>query len=142
MMPMERAHVASATTLIDAAPGEVWDALVSPDAIRVYMFGAQVTTDWEEGSPITWAGEWNGQPFTDQGEVVRSDRPRLLQYRHVSGGADPGDDHLVTVELQEQAGGTAVHLRQDNNGDEEAAQHSAATWAAMLKALKDYVERD
>lgn len=138
---MERAHLATATTLIEAPPPEVWRALLSPQAIRVYMFGAEVTTDWEEGSPITWTGEYNGQPYSDSGEVVRSDPPRLLQYRHVSGGAAPGDDHLVTVALYEQGDHTAVDLRQDNNADEAAAQRSEATWSAMLGALKEYVER-
>lgn len=45
---------AEATVTINAASADVWNALVTPEAIRQYMFGTDVHTDWKEGSPITW----------------------------------------------------------------------------------------
>ena len=41
---------------------EVWEALTSPQMIQQYLFGTQVTTDWQVGSPITYRGVWQGKP--------------------------------------------------------------------------------
>ena len=58
---------AKASVTIHAPVGKVWDALVNPQVIKRYMFGATVVSDWKEGSPIAWKGEWKGQPFEDKG---------------------------------------------------------------------------
>jgi uncharacterized protein YndB with AHSA1/START domain len=65
--------LARASTVIDAATDVVWKALTDPDIVRRYMFGATVTTDWRTGSPITWSGQWNGEPFEDKGFVLKVD---------------------------------------------------------------------
>ena len=72
-------HVAHAETQISASPQQVWDALTDPDAISTFMFGSKVDTDWEEGSPITWSGEYDGKPFQDKGEILEVDPGRLLK---------------------------------------------------------------
>lgn len=138
---MDRPHVATAEVEITAPAERVWQALVSPDAIKSYMFGTTVTTDWREGSPISWAGEWEGRPYVDQGEILRFDPPATLRYSHRSGTAEPGDDHVITVTLAEQAGVTRVVLVQDNNADDAAVAHSERNWNAMLQALRDHVEQ-
>jgi Activator of Hsp90 ATPase homolog 1-like protein len=37
---------------ISASREQVWTALTDPEQIKKYMFGSQVVTDWEQGSPI------------------------------------------------------------------------------------------
>jgi hypothetical protein len=59
---MDKELIARASVTINAPSEKVWDALVNPEAIRQYMFGTNVVSDWREGSPITWRGEWQGQP--------------------------------------------------------------------------------
>jgi hypothetical protein len=51
---MEKAIVAHATATISAPIAKVWDALVNPETIKQYMFGAEVVSDWNQGSPIAW----------------------------------------------------------------------------------------
>ena len=63
-------HVARAEVQISASPQQVWEALTDPDAISTFMFGSKVDTDWEEGSAITWSGEYDGTPFQDKGEIL------------------------------------------------------------------------
>lgn len=41
---------ATATTDIDAPPDVVWSTLTDPEAIKSFMFGATVETDWEPGT--------------------------------------------------------------------------------------------
>ena len=65
-------HVATAQCEIDAPPEKVWRALTDPGLIKKYMFGSEVNTDWQPGSPITWKGEFEGRPYVDKGEIVSS----------------------------------------------------------------------
>jgi len=55
---MKNNLIAKTSATIDASVAKVWDALVNPEAIKQYMFGTNVATDWQEGSSITWKGEW------------------------------------------------------------------------------------
>jgi uncharacterized protein YndB with AHSA1/START domain len=51
-----------------SAPAErVWSALVNPEAIKQFMFGTHVVTNWREGNQITWNGEWRGKTYEDKG---------------------------------------------------------------------------
>jgi uncharacterized protein YndB with AHSA1/START domain len=51
-------HVATSTVTIDAAPDRVWKVITDPAAVKEFMFGADVVTDWTVGGPIAWRGEW------------------------------------------------------------------------------------
>ena len=59
-------------------------ALVDPAAIKQYMFGTTVESDWREGSSIVWKGEWQGRAYEDKGVILRLEPGRLLQYSHFS----------------------------------------------------------
>lgn len=142
----EKEHVAKASTVIDATKEEVWAALTDPDTISQYMFGAKVTTDWEEGSPITWEGEWDGQSYQDKGAVREVHAPQILEYSHfspLSGLPDePANYHTVRIEVVEEGPTTQVTLIQDNNESDEARDHSEKNWQAMLDGLKQVVEQE
>lgn len=137
--------VATQSVIIAATLDRVWNALVDPAAIKAYMFGTDVVTEWTEGSSITWKGEWQGKPYEDRGIILANQPARLLRYSHfspLSGLPDtPENYHTVTVELEKQADGVLVTLTQDNNPTEKAREHSEANWAAMLEALKAFVEK-
>src|SRR5262245_35187323 len=75
---------AEASTVIDAPMEEVWQALVDPERIKEYMFGADVISEWAEGSPITWSGEWEGKPYEDKGTILRYEPISVLSYSHYS----------------------------------------------------------
>lgn len=137
-------HVATASTVVEAPKQEVWEALTDPDLISRYMFGTEVSTDWEVGSPITWKGEWDGRSYQDKGTILELKPRRLLRYSHfspLSGMADsPENYHTVTIEIAGDGSTTTVHLSQDNNETPDAREHSAANWQTMLDGLKDVVE--
>ena len=137
--------VAQADVTIDAPTGEVWQALVSPDAIKQYMFGTTVASDWSEGSPIAWKGEWQGRHYEDKGVILQMKPGRILQYSHFSPLAGlpdkPENYHTVTIELTPEGGRTHVALSQDNNSTEDAKAHSEQNWQQMLDGLKRYVEK-
>jgi uncharacterized protein YndB with AHSA1/START domain len=138
-------HVATAECEIDAPPDKVWRALTDPELIKKYMFGSEVKTDWQPGSPITWKGEFEGREYEDKGEIISVDPGRRLEVTHFSpltGQEDrPENYHRVRYELLQTTGGTSVRLTQDNSSSAEEAEHSAANWQMMLDGLKNVVEQ-
>lgn len=141
---MNQDHIAKASTTIDAPRADVWDALVNPDAIKEYMFGTTVLSDWKEGSPIIWKGEWQGKPYEDKGVILEIDPERALHYSHfspLSGEPDtPENYHTVRMELSGEGDRTHVSLTQDKNPTEEARRHSEKNWNGMLEGLKKFLE--
>ena len=122
---------------------------MNPQVIKRYMFGATVVSDWKEGSPIAWKGEWKGQPFEDKGRLFSSfDRRSGCATRissPMSGAPDkPESYHQVTIELSKQDshdGDVRVDLTQDNNKTEKARDESQRNWAMMLEGIKKVVEQ-
>lgn len=81
---MSKNMVAKATISIGAPKSKVWEALVTPDAIKQYMFGTDVEADWTHGSAITWTGEMKGKKYQDEGVILKMEPEQTLQYSHFS----------------------------------------------------------
>jgi uncharacterized protein YndB with AHSA1/START domain len=144
---MNTGLIARASVTIAAPAADVWEALVTPAAIKTYMFGATVTSDWVVGSPIVWIGERQGRASEDKGIILQIVRERVLEFSYFSpqaGVADlPENYHIVTVHLSgdgpEQ---TRVLLHQDNNLTDEARARAERNWSLMLAGLKHFVEHN
>ncbi len=142
---------AEATVDIDAPRSKVWQALTDPASIKEYYLGADVHTDWQVGSPITFKGEWNGKSYEDRGEILVFEPERRLAYSHFSpsGGKPdaPENYRVVDVTLGERDDKTVVTLRQSNleGGvtDEDRANRDdyESNWRHMLEGLKQTAER-
>jgi uncharacterized protein YndB with AHSA1/START domain len=136
--------IARSTITIHAAPDVVWNALTDPAKIKQYMFGADVSSDWKVGSPITWKGEYEGRKYQDRGVIQAFVPNRALAYSHFSplaGKPDrPENYHRVSIAIDEKDGAAQVTLTQDNNGSEKEKEKSQANWASMLKGLKKIAE--
>jgi uncharacterized protein YndB with AHSA1/START domain len=141
---MPKNPIAHASVDVNASAAQVWDALVNPKTIQQYMFGTTVVSPWQEGSPITWKGEWKGKPYEDKGTILKMEPGRLLKYSHyspLSGLPDTAENHhTVTIELSERGARTRVSLSQDNNASDQARQHSEQNWKTMLEGLKRLLE--
>ena len=141
---MKQDLVAKVSSTVEAPIDQVWQALITPETIKEYMFGAAVKSDWKVGSPIVWKGEWQGKPYEDKGKILQIEPRRRLSYSHFSplaGKPDkPENYHTVTIELAQQPKGTLVTLSQDNNPNEEAREHSEQNWKMMLDGLKKVIE--
>jgi uncharacterized protein YndB with AHSA1/START domain len=135
---------AEASITIDANPAAVWNALTSPEKVKKYLMGTTVSTDWKEGSPITYDGEYNGKKYRDKGVVKKAVPGKILQSTYWSsmGGKEdkPENYNLVTYELGEEDGRTIVHLTQDNVQSEKEKEHVTENWNNVLKKLKSVAE--
>jgi uncharacterized protein YndB with AHSA1/START domain len=137
--------IAKATIRINATTDRVWDALVNPEAIKQYMFGTNVVSEWQEGSPIIWKGEWQGKAYEDKGVIFKLQPRRTIQYSHfspLSGLPDKSENyHTVTIDLSAEGNQTQLSLTQDNNATEEARADSEKNWGMMLAAMKKFLEQ-
>ena len=137
---------AHATISIDASPSEVWNALTDPEIIKKYLFGTNVTTDWQEGSPITYTGEWEGKTYEDKGTILQVIPEKLLQSTYWSsmGGTEDKSENYstVTYELEPDGESTTLSITQDNNLNEEAKEHSEKNWQMVLESIKKLLEEE
>ncbi|WP_328394344.1 SRPBCC domain-containing protein [Nocardia sp. NBC_00416] len=139
-------YIATAETDISASPEHVWAVLTDPEQIRRFMFGAEVHTDWQVGSPIVWQGEYEGRPYEDRGEILATEPGRLLTMTHYSplGGRPdlPENYHTLTYELTGNGATTHLLLSQDNNASVEEAEHAGGMWEAHVAGIKQAAESD
>ncbi len=141
---MNKTFLAKATITIDASAPKVWEALTRPQLIKEYLFGTDVTTDWQVGSPITYKGVWQGKPYEDKGKVLQNEPGKLLVSTFWSSLAGLPDrpENYQTVRYELSAAGEVTHLTvtQDNNPSQEAADHSGQNWQMVLGGIKKLVE--
>jgi len=79
---MDRELISKTSIAINAPVAKIWDALINPDVITQYFFGAEVVSDWKEGSPITFRGEYQGNKYEEKGVLLHVKPESLLQYTH------------------------------------------------------------
>jgi uncharacterized protein YndB with AHSA1/START domain len=139
------AFIAQKQVTINAPADAVWAALTDPVKVKEYMFGTDMQTDWNVGSPIAWRGEWKGETYEDKGEVLAVEPYRLLRMTHwspMTGTEDkPENYHTVTYELVERGDTTILTVAQDNNASQEEADNMAENnWGPVLDGIKKVVE--
>ena len=136
-------------TVVKAPQSAVWKALTTPNTLKQFFFGSDVSTDWRVGSPITFSGNWKGKPYTDEGSIQTFDREKRLAFTHwspLSGMEDrPENYHIVSFDLRPANEGTEVTLTQTNQNDAEPLtpenrQEYAKNWTMVLDGLKKVVE--
>jgi len=128
---------ASASTHIAEPPERVWAELMHPGA--KWMLGANIETDFQPGSPITFEGHFFGRQFADKGVVIAVDRPRLLHFTHYSPLGEledvPENYHDIRITLEPDATGTLVTVLQQNIDTAQHATTSEAHWRSALATL-------
>ena len=142
---MSTTFIAKATIIANAPVAKVWRALTTPELIKQYLFGTEVTTDWQPGSPITYRGVWKGKPYEDKGKILQVDPEKLLVstfWSSVSGLPDTPENYkTITYKLSAEGTGTKITLFQDNNASQEEVKHSEGNWNMVLNALKQLLEK-
>ncbi|MCF7804523.1 MAG: SRPBCC domain-containing protein [Candidatus Marinimicrobia bacterium] len=129
---------------IDAPRADVWRALTDKELIQQYFYGTEAESDWEEGSPITFTGTWEGEKYVDKGTIIEKKRERLLKFSYLSsmsGLEDQPENYAeITYRLEKENGKTILSVTQQGFKDKEAYDHSTQGWEEVLGNLKALVE--
>ena len=129
-------------TYIQTSPERLWEALTDGAFTQRYWGGRRIQSNWNVGSPVRHVREDGGIDW--QGEVLQSERPRLLSYTF---GMQISERHRgerpsrVTFELQPM--GSVVKLTLTHDDFEPASATFETTrhgWPAILSSLKSLLE--
>ena len=141
---MERPHVSRASIAINASSANVWEALVNPAIAKEYFFGAKVQSDWKEGSPITFTGEFSGNSYHEKGTILQCRPGRLLQYSHWSDLEQlpdlPENYRHWTFRIESSGSGVVLSITEDNIPDETTRARSDEFWSGVLATIKEVVQ--
>ena len=129
---------------IHAPVSKVWDALTKPELIKKYFFGTDTKTDWKPGSPIRFAGEWEGKSYEDKGTILEIQPNKLIKYNYwssMSGIEDKPENYvIITYELSGDDNDVTLTVSQENIPDEKMKAHSEENWNKVVSGLKKLVE--
>jgi uncharacterized protein YndB with AHSA1/START domain len=141
---MERKYVSKASIAIEASSADVWDALVNPATAKAYFFGAEVHSDWKEGSAITFTGAFNGNSYHEKGTILQCRPQSVLQYSHWSDLEQLPDlqENYRTWTFRIESGdpGVVLSVTEDNIPDEAKRARSDEFWSGVLSTIKGIVE--
>ncbi len=141
---MKGNYTAETSVTIDAPAEKVWKAITTPELIAKYLYGTKVTSDWKEGSPISYEGVHQGTEYHDKG-IIRTLKPNEVfastYWSSMGGKKDkPENYNLVTYALTEGGERTVVTLAQDNIATDDEKQHAITNWNSVLAELKIVAE--
>ena len=143
---MNRKLIATTSTSIYSSPSSVWKALIDPEIVKQYMYGAEVSSDWQVGSPITYKGVWEGRPYEDKGTILEIIPERVLSYTYWSplSGTDDFEDNYahVTYHVSEYDDETTLTITQDNLETDEAVVAAEENWMKVAGNIKRILEGD
>ena len=60
---MNTTRTAQATVTINAPASRVWEALMDPELIKQYLFGAEIVSDWKEAARSSTKASMKGKPM-------------------------------------------------------------------------------
>ncbi|MBL7862370.1 MAG: SRPBCC domain-containing protein [Cyclobacteriaceae bacterium] len=136
---------ASKSIHLTVPAARVWAALTTAALIKEYLFGTEMITDWKQGSPIIFRGEWEGKPYQDKGIIMETVPNKIFRYSYwssFSGTEDKPENYaVVTYHLFPDQKGTLLSITQDGIASAEAQQHSESNWESILNTLKKLVEQ-
>ena len=142
---MQSEITAHATISINTSSSKVWRALTDSDLIKQYFLGTNADSNWKEGSPVAFSGEYKGKAYESKGKVLRNIPEKLLQYTYwssMSGIEDKPENYvIVTYTLVEVKNVTILSVIEENIRDEQMKAHSEEIWNKVFRNMKILLEK-
>jgi len=130
--------------LINAPIASVWEALTKPDLVKQWQYGAEVMTDWQKGSSITYRSEWEGTVYEQRGTILEIEPEKLVKYTLFAPrpGLDdtPENYFTMTYRLEEINGKTRLTITQDDPREQHPQEQAEEAENTVLDSLKKLVE--
>jgi uncharacterized protein YndB with AHSA1/START domain len=140
-------HTTTSKITIKAPAQKVWDALTTPELVKRWQYGSQLSTTWEAGTSIRFRSEWEGQVYEQWGTVIEFSPPTSLKYTLFAPRPDltdvPENYFVMSYALDETGGSTILTITQEDprpgagDGDPDPGEENG-----VLKTLKKIVEAE
>lgn len=136
---MDKTLVAEGHIECSKSKEKLWDALINPEKIALYLYGTETITTWEEGSDIVFQGVYEGHHYKDKGKVVRFEENKRLTYLYwsqFSGTEDKLENYgEVDLSIQENGNTRILKWKQTGFSSPKNCEHTQQGLAAMLKHI-------
>lgn len=129
-------------TYIRTSPQKLWDALTTPETMRLYWFGGYAESSWKTGAP--WKLYRDNGGVADEGEILESDPPRrlVIKWRNMMREEFAAEGFTrCTMEIEEI--GAEVKLTIVHESEVDQSKVIAAVsggWPKILASLKTLLE--
>ncbi len=142
---MKKQLTSKSSIELNTSPTKIWEALIKPELAKEYFFGAEITTDWKEGSPIIFKGEFNGNKYEEKGILLNFKPNSQLQYTHWShfdGLPDQPENYRTwTFDIAEKNETTLLTISENNIPTEKQKKRSDEFWKETLIKIKRLTEK-
>ncbi|MDW7695834.1 SRPBCC domain-containing protein [Flammeovirgaceae bacterium SG7u.111] len=136
--------------IFQASPEQVWGLLTNPAMTKQYMFGCEVISSWNIGSPIHWKG------VTEDGKEVVYVKGTILEYEENKritfsmfdpnmGIADIPTNYVnMTYSVISNGLGTALTITQGDfagaDNAEQRFEESKKGWEMVIPLMRKVLE--
>lgn len=140
---MVKSDLVTKTICIHADTVSVWDALVNPGKLRLWMADGdfEIFTDWKIGSEIRVRA---GAYYAAKGNILQIEPEKVLEYTSwskITRLEDAPENYShITFKLSRDDSGTLLELTHSNLVAEASYEHSNFFWFTALEELKKLVE--
>lgn len=129
-------------TYIRTSPQKLWEALTTPETMRLYWFGGYAESTWQTGAP--WKLYRDNGSVADEGEILESDPPRrlVIKWRNVM-REEFATEGFTRCTMEVEQVGKEVKLTILHESELEDSKVIAAVsggWPKILASLKSLLE--
>ena len=136
--------VVSHSVTVNPSSESMWEALTDPEKIKVYLFGTEIIIDWNVGSPISFQGNYEGQTYQHNGNILEVEKNKTLKYNYWSSFSvlkdKPESYAVVKYKLEKNNGQIVFTWKQEGFANEAGKCHSGNGLKIMLDQIKEIAE--
>lgn len=130
--------------LVNASRERLWNVLTQPEFVKQWQYGSELTTSWEEGTPIAFRTVWDGKVMEQWGEILEVHPLELIKYSLFAprpGLEDKPENYFVMhYIIEKEKGVTKLQIIQEDNRPGAVQEAEQGEENPVLKMLKELAE--
>ena len=129
---------------VNASRERLWNVLIQPEYVKQWQYGSELSTSWEEGTPISFRAVWNGKVMEQWGEVLEVHPLELIKYSLFAPRPDledkPENYFIMHYIIEKEKGITKLQIIQEDNRPGAVQTPEQGEENPVLKMLKELAE--
>lgn len=133
------------TISINASRERLWNVLTQPEYVKQWQFGSELTTSWEQGTPIAFRTVWDGKVMEQWGEILEVHPLELIKYSLFAprpGLEDKPENYFIMhYIIEKEKGETKLQIIQEDNRPGAVQEAEQGAENPILQKLKEVAEQ-